>query len=126
MPENPVAHPVRQDIPGVKAAEHRLQPDAAILKLHVGDGTQSNHICHFPDGTFEFADGFEFHCFTISTLQWAWSLMRSAVSPSSRPHPDRGDIPDVFQNSIVLVLVLDLRSQILDYEDEEEGLSLAR
>lgn len=24
--------------------------------------------------------------FTIKTLQWAWSLMRSAVSPSRRPH----------------------------------------
>jgi hypothetical protein len=24
--------------------------------------------------------------FTMSTLQWAWSLMRSAVSPSRRPH----------------------------------------
>ena len=24
--------------------------------------------------------------FTMSTLQWAWSLTRSAVSPNSRPH----------------------------------------
>jgi hypothetical protein len=52
--------------------------------------SQVQYIASFFDGSRPFEQTHNTHrwfqFFTIRTLQWAWSLMRSAVSPNSRPH----------------------------------------